>query len=340
MKKFLEENGVISLEILFSSIVIISIIFLGIIVCVNINAESKKINQKAEASMIATNILENMNSKTYTEFEEYISELSIVGMTKKIVENSQYISVSGDYAQDKFFNTEIPKGYTVEIKIGTSNEDFNIFKDVDILVKYFVLGKEEKFELSSVLEHDKIGECNSPIISEEYLNEINISLEYYNVIPIKYSGDKKLYTTTTINDTEWYNYSAKVWAKAVIFLKDGDDLQNQFIDEYGVIKNNINYNNSTVNINNYIYVWIPNFSIKDDISYFRYKSSKNIIKQDLLYVDSKYLHLNRVAEEVNDISEGCSFNGKYGVWRKLGDENDEYYKNFNLTKYAPINLHY
>ena len=231
MKKVLEEKGVVSLEILFSTIIILGIIFLGVIVCVKINAEAKTINKNAEASMIATSILENMNSKTYSEFEEYISELSMVGMTKKIVDNSMYISVSGDYVQDKFFNTEIPKGYNVEVNIGTSGENFNESKEVDILIKYLVSGKEEKFELSTVLEHEKIGECNRPIISEDYFNDINISLEDYDVIPIKYSYDKKSYITTTMNDTEWYNYSAKVWAKVLIFLKDGDDLGSQFIDE-------------------------------------------------------------------------------------------------------------
>ena len=125
MKKFLEEKGIVSLEILFSIIIIIGIIFLGIIVCVKINAETKKINQNAEASRIAINILENMNSKTYSEFEEYISELSMVGMTKKIVDNTQYISVSGDYVGDKFFNTEIPKGYDVEVKIENNDPKLN-----------------------------------------------------------------------------------------------------------------------------------------------------------------------------------------------------------------------
>lgn len=340
MNKIMEEKGVVSLEIIFSTIIIIGIIFLGIIVCVKINSETKSLNQNAKASRIATNILEDMNSKSYYEFEEYVSELSMVGMTKRIVNNMQYITVSGNEVQDKFFDTEIPKDYNVEITIGTSEENFNESKEVNILVKYKVLNKEEKFELSTVLEHDNILECNSPIISQDYFDELNISLDDYDVIPIKYSANKNSFVTTTMNDSEWYNYSAKVWAKIVIFLKDGDDLEGQFIDEYGTVKNSINYNNSEVNINNYIYVWIPNFTISDEISYFRYRASKKIIKQDFLYVDSRYLHVNRVAEEVNDISGDVSFNGKYGVWRKLGNTDDIYYQNFNLTKYAPINLYY
>ena len=336
MGKVFEEKGVISLEILFSIIIILSIIFFAVIVSVKINFESKIINHTGEASVIATSIIENMNSKTYSEFDEYINELSIVGMTKKIIENTQYITIIGDSATEKFFDTEIPRGYTVDVKLSTSNESFNILKEVEIEIKYVVSGKEENFKLSTVIEHDNLSECNLPVISEDYFNEIDISLEYYNIIPIKYSNENNSYIVTTLNDLQWYNYSAKQWAKVLVFLKDGDDLENQFIDENGIIKNNIIYNDSNVIIDNYIYVWIPNFTIKDEVSYFRYKNSKNIIKQDFFYADSKYLHLNRIGEEIADISKECSFDGVNGVWRKLGDEQDEYYKNFNLTKYAPI----
>lgn len=336
MKRIFEEKGAISLEILFSVIIILGIIFLSVIVSVKINLEAKMINHTGKSSVIATSIVENMNSKTYSEFEEYINELYIVGMTKKIEENTQYITIMGDSTNEKFFDTEIPKGYTVDMKLSTSNENFNVLKEVEIEVKYTVSGAEENFKLSTIIEHDNLGECNPPIISEDYFDEIDISLEYYNIIPIKYSNENKLYVKTTLNDLEWYNYSAKEWARVLVFLNDGDDLENQFIDENGIVKNNIIYNNSNVNINNYIYVWIPNFTIKDEVSYFRYKNSKNIIKQDFFYADSKYLHLNRIGEEMADISELCNFNGVNGVWRKLGDEQNEYYKNFNFTKYAPI----
>lgn len=339
MKKIVEQKGVISLEILFSIIVIVGIIFLGIIVSAKINLESKIINKNAEASVIATNILESMNSKNYNEFEEYINEISIVGMTKQIIGDTQNIVVNGNEIEEKFFETEIPKGYIVDIQINKLRESFNLSKQINIKIKYDVAGKEEIFEIETTIEYDKIVECNEPIINDEYFSKLGLTTEYYNIIPIKYSHDKKSYVKTTKNDVDWYNYSAKEWAKVLVFLKDGDDLESQFIDEYGVVKNNINYNNSNVNINNYIYVWIPNFSIRDGISYFRYKTSKNSIKRDFSYVDSKYLHLNIVGEEVPDISEECSFDGIYGVWRKLDNQDDIYYKNFNLTKYAPIKLY-
>ena len=56
---------------------------------------------------------------------------------------------------------------------------------------------------------------------------------------------------------------------------------------------------------------------------------------DFNYIDGKYLYLNKIGEEVKDISEECNFEGVYGVWKKIDDQTNVYYKNFNKTKYAP-----
>ena len=51
------------------------------------------------------------------------------------------------------------------------------------------------------------------------------------------------------------------------------------------------------------------------------------------------MYLNKTAEEIKDISEDCNFEGISGVWKRLDDEDDVYYSNFNQTKYAPINIY-
>ena len=85
--------------------------------------------------------------------------------------------------------------------------------------------------------------------------------------------------------------------------------------------------------------WIPNFSRKDNISYFRYKNGKNSIKQDLLYNNGEYLYINTISEVVEDISDECNFNGISGVWRKVDNLDDIYFNSFNSTRFGPINLH-
>ena len=150
----------------------------------------------------------------------------------------------------------------------------------------------------------------------------------------------KCYITTNTNDTDWFNYSVKRWAKVIIFSKKDDrELRKLFIDNKGNINFEVEYENEKINLGNYIYVWIPNFSIKDDVTYFRYGTSKKIIKMDFSYTNGKYLYSNKIGEEIKDISKDCSFDGIYGVWKKYGQHDDIYYSNFNETKYAPINMY-
>ncbi len=338
-KKEFSKKNIVGIEIIFAFLVITIIVFIITTVCIRMNLEFKAIREKSKATLIITSMLENINSRTYTDFEKYIEDVSIIGISKTMEANVQNIIINGDACKDKFLGTEIPNGYNVELEISNSDDIFNIIKNVNINITFFINNFEYHEELSTVIEREKVQECNSPIISESYFDKIGIDTDYYNVIPIKYSNELNSYVKTTIGDKEWYNYAAKEWARVLVFLKDGDDLESQFITENGIIKNNINYNGYEININNYMYVWIPNFSIKDNKSYFRYATGKNCIKMDLIYVNNEYLNMNTVAEEIEDISETCNFNGVYGVWRKLGDEQDEYYNNFNFTKYAPINKH-
>lgn len=287
-------------------------------------------------SIIASNIMENIKSRSYDDVEKYLEELSYVGITKKIENNIQYVTVYGNEFSEKFFGTTIPKDYIVEFEAENNAEGFNVQKKISILL--YQIDKSDGFEISTIIERENINECNTPIISDEYFKEFGFSEDEYEFIPIKYSKDKGCFVITTKDDNEWFNYSAKQWAKVLVFYRDGDILKDFFINEDGTINDISYYNNMVLDIRNYMYVWIPNFSMKDDITYFRYKAGKKAIKTDLNYVDGKYLYLNKIGEEVKDISEECSFEGIYGVWRKLGDEQDVYYSNFNKTKYAPQRL--
>lgn len=328
---------ILPLEIIFSIIVIVIVITIIVLICLQMKLEMQIINKNSEASFIASNILENMKTRSYDEAEKYVQEFSGIGVAKKIENNLQNIIIYGDKFDEKFFGTEIPEGYTVEFNAEKISE-FNILKNVTVSVSFWVNDVQKITELSTTFEREKISECNSPVIKDEYFNELDINTYEYNIIPIKYSKEQDAFVTTTKDDQEWYNYSSKKWAKVLVFSKYADGIQYLFIDDNGIVKNNINYNGYNVNIDNYIYVWIPNFSVKDNVTYFRYGAGKKAIRMEFLYENGKYLYLNKVSEEVKDISTNCSFDGRYGVWRKL-DSTDEYYNMFNSTQYGPINLY-
>lgn len=331
------KKRIMSLEIFFSIIIIFSIIFIVTVICLEIRLYSQKINKEAEASRIASNIIENIKMKSYDDVEKYIEQLSYVGITKKIENNIQYVTIDGSLFSENFFGTQIPKDYTIDFQTENYGEGFNIQKRIDLTINYKINQRIEDFKVSSVIDRESINECNSPIISDEYFKELGISEKDFEIIPIKYSEEKKSYITTTKDDFEWFNYSAKLWAKVLVFEKE-ESLKGYFINEDGTVNRLIENEKTTLKMEDYLYVWIPNFSAKEDETFFRYKASKKVIKMDFNYIDGKYLYLNKIGEEIKDISEECSFEGIYGVWKKLNDENDAYYKNFNQTKYAPQKL--
>ena len=332
------KKRIMPLELFFSLIIIVSIIFVITIICLEIKAYSIRINRKTEMALIASNIMENIKVRSYDDVENYLNELSYVGISKKKENNIQYVTVYGNEFSEKFFGTAIPKEYIVEFEAANNAEGFNIQKKITISIYYNNLNKADGFEISTIIERENVNECNFPIISDEYFKELDITEKEYEFVPIKYSKEKECFVTTTKHDTEWFNYSAKQWAKILIFNKSEKSLKESIINSDGTINNIINYDDTAIDVKVYMYVWIPNFSIKDDITYFRYNASKKAIKNELSYENGTYLYLNKIGEEIKDISEECDFEGIYGVWRSFGDTQDVYYNNFNKTKYAPQRL--
>jgi hypothetical protein len=307
------------------------------LICLQIRLELQIINKNSEASLIASNILENMNTRSFENIKKYVDEFSGIGVSKKIEDKLQNIIIFGDEFTEKFFGTEIPNGYTVDFTV-QNNLEFDILSDVDISVNYKIGNNDKSVHISTAFEREKITGCNNPILMDDYFTELGITSLNYSITPIKYSKNMNSFVATTKDDQEWYNYSAKKWAKVLVLPNDGD-LKKLFIDEHDRISNQVNINGENLNVEDYIYVWIPNFSIKDGVSCFRYGTGKRAIRMSFLYSEGKYLYVNRVSEEVKDISDKCTFDGIYGVWRKLYNEEDEYYKEFNKTRFAPIILH-
>lgn len=333
------KRKIMPLEIIFSVIVSATILFIISLICLELKSYSQKITKQSEASIIASNIIENMKVRTFDDIGKYIDEMSYIGISKRLEGNIQYVTVHGNEFNEKFFGTEIPKDYVVELQIEKIGEEFEIIKKIILKVNYLVNRKSESLEVSTIIERENIDECNVPVITNEYLADINLNNEEYEIVPIKYSENKDSFVTTTKDDAEWFNYSVKRWAKIIAFAKGKESLKDLFINADGTVNEYINYNGQTLRLRDYIYVWIPNFSISDDITYFRYGTGKKAIKHDFLYMNGKYMYLNKTAEEIKDISEDCNFEGISGVWKRLDDEDDVYYSNFNQTKYAPINIY-
>ena len=324
-------NNMISIEIIFSVLIIVGIVSIIVYVSFALTSDTRKINNQAEATIILTNVLENINSRDYDNFTDYIDNLSILGLTKSIENEKQFIVVDGSMSTEKIFGVDLPDGYTLGLIIEDLNAEFDIIKKIDISITYDVAGLDEEVTMSTIIQKEMIDSCNEPNFTSEYFLEAGISETDYEIIPIKYNDSIGRFVVTTSADTEWYNYSSKEWATILVLPKRTSiDLKTIFIEATGII------NSQDEAIENYMYVWIPNFSHKNDQSYFRYGASKNIIKLDFKYIDGEYLYLNTVGEEVENVSEECSFAGINGVWRNINSD-DVYFEEFSKTKFGPIN---
>lgn len=339
MKYVKKSNKIIYFEVIFSCICIFIITLIIGIIFANIYIKSVKISKNADATSIMTNILENMKKRTFKEFENYIEGLSIVGTSKQIENEKQIIFVNGVECQEKFFGTDIPEGYNLIVEISKTDKNFDLAKNVNIIIYYSIFGKSYSLNMDSLIEREKIEEVNEPIINNDYFKFLNIDIDDYEIIPIKYSYDLNSYVVTTLGDPEWYNYSSKEWAKVIVLAKEGYVSKDDFIDINGTVSKQAIFDDAVLDLYNYMYTWIPNFSKKDNETYFRYAAGKNAIKLDYLYEEGKYLYYYSVSDEIENISQACSFDGVYGVWRNVLDVDDEYYKCFCTTKYGPINLH-
>lgn len=332
MKKSSENLGsnMISIELIFSVLIILGIISIVMYVSVALKSDTKKINKSAEATIMLTSVLENINSRDYDSFSNYIENLSILGLTKNIENEKLHISVLGGSSEEKILGVNVPDGYKLFLVIEELNEEFDIIKKIDVSIGYNVEGKYEEVHMSTIIQKAMIGECNEPRFTSEYFTSLDIDVENSEIIPIKYSEDSKSYVVTTSADSEWYNYSSKEWARVLIFPKRTSiNLKDIYVQSTGLV------NTNDESIENYMYAWIPNFTVKSNQSYFRYGAGKNIIKMDFSYIDGKYLYFNTVGEEIEDISKDCSFSGVYGVWRNV-NSNDVYMNEFSSTKYGPL----
>ena len=200
LSKLKSQKGVTGVDIVVSITVITLTIVVVTAIYTNIDLTSKNVNRTAGATRIATNILEEIEKMYYDEFKEEISEIekdfnksgkeyivevsSDTNDTKKIIINPKKVSKTV-----KFFNTKIPKGYLVEMKLQNSygtdtGKKYDMVRKIDLSVKYNVGETEEKVSLSTAKTLELCEVCNEPEISRETF-ALYPNVNPNTVIPIK-----------------------------------------------------------------------------------------------------------------------------------------------------------
>lgn len=128
------------------------------------------------------------------------------------------------------------------------NEDGNM--SITVSINGYCVRKRFSETTPTIIETEECSIEDSEIFyTENYREDILNGADPViagNLIPVKINSDGKVYQADV--KREWYNYSNKTWANAIV-LKDGITLEDAKDDDGSILENNIKQ----------YYVWIPRY---------------------------------------------------------------------------------
>ena len=315
---------VVALSIIVLTVSVISMVY------INLTNGSKNVNRTAGATRIATNILENIDKMSYTQYNETLNAFATndsKGWTVTGDANAKTIILEGKKTGiEKIFDTKIPKGYKVEltsqsINPGDSLPKYDLIKKINVKVTFTVSKTEQNVSLYTSKEREQLAEVNKPDI-----DSLNVTGKSY--VPIKYSTTQQAYVVTDEKDINWYDYSNKVWAMVYV-----DSLSN-----INSIKNAGKLSTAQANSTGNIYYWIPRFSTDGQALYNASNYPITNIQITAINDNTKKMSLFSVGTATlsADTNEFNS-NGKKGIWKAKNSLNsDGTMQAFNRTKFGPV----
>lgn len=315
---------VVALSIIVLTVSVISMVY------INLTNGSKNVNRTAGATRIATNILENIDKMSYTQYNETLNAFATndsKGWTVTGDANAKTIILEGKKTgTEKIFDTKIPKGYKVEltsqsINAGDSLPKYDLIKKINVKVTFTVSKTEQNVSLYTSKEREQLAEVNKPDI-----DSLNVTGKSY--VPIKYSTIQQAYVVTDEKDINWYDYSNKVWAMVYV-----DSLSN-----INSIKDAGKLSTAQANSTGNIYYWIPRFSTDGQALYNASNYPITNIQITAINDNTKKMSLFSVGTATlsADTNEFNS-NGKKGLWKAKNLLNsDGTMQAFNRTKFGPV----
>ena len=349
IKKIKEEKGATAADIVIAASIIILTIAAVSMIYVNVTLGSRNVTRTAGATRIATNILENIEKRSYDEFIlEFEKEIS--GITKQTEDEylDYYLLNGGD--DGKFFSTKIPNGYKLYVKAepnyGTHSdlkEQFDLVREIKIRIAFSVGDRIENIDFETVKTRDITGEANEPVT--EYLQSSGIQANDMYYYPVKFLENSEVYVKCNEEDVLWYNYSDKKWATVIVSRQTEDvlfDVNGKFIGEISTDRDNSAYTEK--------YVWVPRFFTKivDSIEVFDSFAYSGIGNNKIVPIvlnsragDVSTLNVNTFAEV--SATEGLivntiNFENRTGKWVSAEENriiSDKDANILNKSKYGP-----
>ena len=281
----------------------IIILTVGIVTGIYVNTlnKSKDNVRYANATRIATNVMEAIQRNPF----EYLTTLCS-DSTYGIFEQNGGTNVN-------VFETKIPSGYKIKVvakKVGGS--EYDIARNVSVNVSYKSSFTYKTVTLSSVKEKELMDMTNAPDISllPDY-NPTDSSTYYYPVIK-----EDSNYKITTEKDVNWYDYEQGKYA--IIYVSKTPQ--------------NVGANAT----NGTAYVWIPRFAAKNvgtginSVQFLYGTSDYKVTLNTYGNLISYGVTLGNDMKPIGFDTTMYSFlnsnfetgDGLSGVWYKIGDENN------------------
>lgn len=177
------------------------VLTVGIVTSIYVNTinKSKDNIRFANATRIATNVIENIQKQPY----EYLTGICKNGT------NSDTYEVSG--GNTKVFDTKIPNGFKLKVtakKVAGTGTNFDVARDVFVNVSYRASTTYKTITLTTMKEKEVMDMTNKPDISLiSGYNPSATTTYYYPVIK-----DGSNYKVTTTSDVNWYDYERGYYA--------------------------------------------------------------------------------------------------------------------------------
>lgn len=251
------ENGFTGVDIAMA--VLIITVFMTVIgsMYINLYVSNAKILREEKAIGYATAILEKVDEKYYDE-----------------VNDNNFAVVNQADGKKSVCDVVMEKGYNPQVQIvvyqpnGDNEQDF--VKTIQVTIQYTVGKKTEQVNLQTIKTKEKFTIPNKPEIAD-------------NKVPVKYDASHQLVQTSE-KDSDWYQYTNKKWAMAVLKSDISD--------------------NGKVKTGAIVYVWIPRFAYSGKTVEFIYGNQTKTVNKNgnLEEMASGY-------QIPNDFSENS-----YGFW--------------------------
>lgn len=353
------QKGITAADITISLLIIlVSVSVIGM-VYTNLVITSSGVDRKAEATRIATNIIENISSLYYDSIEDELDNESEDFAIKTVSGNSTIYSITNGTGNETLFGITIPNSYETTITFSNvyASEDavtgHDLVKKVTVEIKYLLNNIEESVSLEKIFVKEALRECNSPIFDNNSFENFGASLENsiywyenatdfdgdYIICPVKYDGGTKEYKLVSESEIKnnqiWYSYSNRQWARVLLLtpeeFESSVDTQNYLILDRTLLKTSK------------CLLWIPKFGIDTNGDlYFKYQNKDNLAILNKYYDQTPSSFLYYYIDLEDSVSWSGSYalnfgtkNGKWVSYTELSTSGTECYW-LNQSKYGPL----